>query len=736
MAFLLKGASLHAAITQSFSFSRTDISASVVTLEGNTYHNIAYSGAENGGVPGAPDLPCKYVYVPVPKNATNFSVSYTTGTIQNIYLTYDVSPVMQEIPTDGSSSDELAYIKDSTIYENSNYFPSSVVQIAGEEFRNGDEHYVLIAINPFRYTPLQKKLQLFKSIRVTLNYDENTVANRDLMPVEKYTSDQSFQPFSIIGADSIWNGPAESAFAKARTSEYVIIADSSSLKKPLRRIAALKNQKGYNVGIVTVNEIKELPGVQDGDVIVKNNGTRSVINDDAGKIRAYLREAYKYGSTKYVLLAGDSIPYRKTTKDVPTDWYYCDLNTDWNTIKYDFSPELYVGRIFVSDDKQVKNYSDKLLRYELNPGDGDREYLQKAFYAQTENILEHHEAEIVGEVMNLIIPDTTLMNGDLANYYPKGQDLIQELNRGYGYVSLHFHGSPVSYRLASYNNTSINIRLWAKDSERLLENSIFDQNNHLGLLTNKKHPNVVYSIACESASYDKPHPFEDMTMSVAKAFTSGYSLGGSVAYLGNTRNGYVTSSAKLEREFAKVLDSGITTVGEAEALSRHNYKSSQHLRFTHNLIGDPEFKLWTTAPEEFEGITISRGNNYISISGLPTDDSCYVAYSSDSRHLCVKALGEHTFRSVSPNACIMVYDTNKLPFIAPLAVQNTNISKSQYILASTATFGSHVDSGRTSGDVVVKSGAEYEIEAKGKVILQSGFRVEQGAKFGTFKAEF
>jgi hypothetical protein len=40
-----------------------------------------------------------------------------------------------------------------------------------------------------------------------------------------------------------------------------------------------------------------------------------------------------------------------------------------------------------------------------------------------------------------------------------------------------------------------------------------------------------------------------------------------------------------------------------------------------------------------------------------------------------------------------------------------------------------VDSGRKSGDVTVKEGTEYEIEASGDVTLAGGFEVELGARF-------
>ena len=77
----------------------------------------------------------------------------------------------------------------------------------------------------------------------------------------------------------------------------------------------------------------------------------------------------------------------------------------------------------------------------------------------------------------------------------------------------------------------------------------------------------------------------------------------------------------------------------------------------------------------------------------------------------------------------MLNKHNFIPYIAPLVLQNTDIEQSQYVFATEVTAGRSVDSGRTSGDVTVKEGTEYEIEASGEVTLAGGFNVELGARF-------
>ena len=98
--------------------------------------------------------------------------------------------------------------------------------------------------------------------------------------------------------------------------------------------------------------------------------------------------------------------------------------------------------------------------------------------------------------------------------------------------------------------------------------------------------------------------------------------------------------------------------------------------------------------------------------------------------------GSVTFGQVDPNSTIMVRSHRKLPYIAPLVLQNTTIGKSQYVIASSVLAGNHVDFGRTAGDVTIASGVDYEIEHKDSVTLSPGFKVEKGASLTIKPGEF
>ena len=93
-----------------------------------------------------------------------------------------------------------------------------------------------------------------------------------------------------------------------------------------------------------------------------------------------------------------------------------------------------------------------------------------------------------------------------------------------------------------------------------------------------------------------------------------------------------------------------------------------------------------------------------------------------------------TINDVSPNGTVMLYKHNYLPYIAPLLIQNTTISHSQYVIADEVKMGKAVDVNRAKGSVTIPNGVNYEIEALGKVTLGAGFKVERGASFTTRKS--
>ena len=116
-------------------------------------------------------------------------------------------------------------------------------------------------------------------------------------------------------------------------------------------------------------------------------------------------------------------------------------------------------------------------------------------------------------------------------------------------------------------------------------------------------------------------------------------------------------------------------------------------------------------------------------NAITTSDT--IAYCDNNGNVSRKygTNGFEFFNGVSPTASIMVYNHDHIPYIAPIMLQDCNINNSQYVYASSFSAGKNILPNVVSGNVVVKNGAVYEVEATDDVFLEEGFIVECGATF-------
>jgi hypothetical protein len=155
-----------------------------------------------------------------------------------------------------------------------------------------------------------------------------------------------------------------------------------------------------------------------------------------------------------------------------------------------------------------------------------------------------------------------------------------------------------------------------------------------------------------------------------------------------------------------------------------------------NFLGDPVLEMWTDTPQTYSGITVTRGDSTISVTGVPIGSKMSYCGNDGSLGLVKATSSTISLSHVDANSSVMLYKHNMIPYFAPLVLQNTSLDNSQYVIASDVLAGRTVDTGRTSGDVTVSSGVDYEIEATGQVKIMGGFKVELGARFSITPSEY
>jgi hypothetical protein len=377
------------------------------------------------------------------------------------------------------------------------------------------------------------------------------------------------------------------------------------------------------------------------------------------------------------------------------------------------------------DTEQVNNYTDKLFRYELNPGHGNTSYLRKAFFSEGReytDILNEFKSSL-----SSIYPNPIIINDYNNNnsQYPKGKNVIDTLRSNpVGFICIYNHGNITKTRVYGYDNDS-NIYF-------IKAQTTFNGGNGLNCLQNKSHPMIYYSPSCATIPFDNKN-----MMSFGESFILGKDYGGPI-YIGYTREVYPNEGKNLSNAFAHKIMEGYVKLGVAFSMSKVETGVNT---FTASLIqgcfGDPELEMWTNNPQCYSDIMTIRTDNSIILSGI-AEPSTIVAYRDRQNIYKTKIVSTSniTITDASPNSTIILFKHNFIPYIAPLKLQNETIIDSCYIIANEVIAGNSIDSNRTNGDVTVNNGVEYEIEASGNVALHNGFKVEKGATFAVYPSSF
>lgn len=775
---------LNAQLTHTVTFDHSLLNIDTTVVDSVSYLKIKYLDLWGEGSIGSPELPVHYLRFSVPYNATDFTVTVTGQNAVTEQYSLPVYPVQPPISSDLNASEQPFVAPDSAIYGSTQYSPATPVQVADEGFLDGDNHIVTIAVWPISYAPANGEILFRNSVTIRLDYtlrNGNTapasaptptfraITRRNVQRVHRWGREQTklmvvnpsqvdaFAPISIARAAV----PLNEATVLP-SYEYTVVTNRE-LAPAFDRLLGWKRQKGLSAGVVCIEDILACPDFQ-GD-------TLSHIYDSAGKLRAYLEHAYKLGSLQYALLAGDYsiLPirygYRKdyhfmfppdnVDKMIPTDLYFSDFNGNWdsnrnyyygepNVDQIDYYPEIFVGRLLCTTQQEIANYTEKLLRYERNPGNGNYEYLQKAFYCQSDQLQENNEAEIIKSAWGTTFIEHKIMQEEPSfdaneTTGPTGKQVIDEMNNRYGFLSWHGHGAP-SHIVMSSNGLNEGGKRVITAFQNVNSGNFIQESGHgLDCLTNHDYPAIAYSIACTTTPFDIYNNY-NISYNIGSSFTVAGLYGGP-AFLGNTREGFYENqaSATLEKEFANLVKTG-NCIGAAEALSKaylNENKDSINKGSTdlahkvilaHHLIGCPEFSMWTGIPTEYRGITVSRTDNSIIVAGNGLDSSRVALTSGIYALPEVKTVTgtSITFTGASPNSVVTVYKHNAIPYVAPLYLQNDTIRSSQYFLVNDIHIGRAVDANRTEGNVVIESGT-LTFESNGDVWIGDGLIIKGGA---------
>jgi len=194
---------------------------------------------------------------------------------------------------------------------------------------------------------------------------------------------------------------------------------------------------------------------------------------------------------------------------IPADLYFADFNGDWKVDddyyfgeEYpednpDYNPEIFVGRLPCTNTQDVRNWIEKALKYELNPGNGDYSYLKKSFWVSADEMI--NEPDLVSPKYPSGMTHTKWKGTNPGNL------VVGEMSNKYGILNWYCHGDVNAFSTNRYTPSSRFVwttdagKLW-NDDDQLVQSGV--SGDGLNNMTNSNYPSVVYTISCDVCAFD------------------------------------------------------------------------------------------------------------------------------------------------------------------------------------------------------------------------------------------
>lgn len=432
---------------------------------------------------------------------------------------------------------------------------------------------------------------------------KNIVDNKEDIP--PYSHQSSFENYTAAELSNM---------RRIKCTPYIVIT-ADSLKDAFEPLVHWITRKGIRATVIPVDTIL---AYYSGDPI-------SGIYDSAGAIRGFLIDKYNHG-LQWVLLGGDEeiVPVRygfssgedEVDKSPPSDLYYSDLNGNWNVDGDEFYgefsddsvdpyPELFVGRLPCKNRIEITGWVNKVLSYEINPGNGDPSYLSRVFWTGADELRSAPEYIIqYGSFPSYFTHDTTMLEQE-DGIHPRGSEVIARMKNYYGWFNLYGHGGldnlVVSCPGPNHPSLDRDFLVSLDTCDAYFHANHWGNNvepgNGIDSLITKDNYGIMYVSSCFQAAYDQEHfsIFNDYYgPSLGEAFTLIPERGG-VAFLGFTRATEFSTALHFDLLEA-IFNDNLTNIGVAEGLAKaRNYSHKTWL--SHILFGDPLMPIWTDTPE-------------------------------------------------------------------------------------------------------------------------------------------
>ncbi|MDE6717618.1 MAG: hypothetical protein K2J70_05420 [Muribaculaceae bacterium] len=724
-----------------FHYSAGDLRLVSLEKEGTLYTEIGLGHLPNSGEPGEPDLPCEGINISVPNDAVDFTI--TTAVKESEIFPISGLPMPAQYPVPTSINAALIDFVHLDITKATQVRRQVSASIDGVTTIGGFNRTLSVSLCPVVWNVASNAVELATEIEVAVSWRHDASSFGTLL-IPRYAETQesamSRARESVVNPEDVeanampalGSRPMAAVVSQSERATFAIIT-TKALAGSLERLAALRRMRGFSTRIFCVEDILADSRFAAGDV-------ESGYNDEAGKIRAFLRYAYSSLGTEYVLLAGpyEKLPGRwmREHEDYISDFYFRNLTAKWTnpTGRYpysqelnDFGYDLNVGRITCSTYEEIDNYINKMLQYEFNTNNMNLSYLDDAYVLlgydsrMKKRYDSYSKESYVTNFKNLKV-DSDALNGP---YY--GSQAIISLNSGlWGFVDWRTHGHYSGIGTYYKEDDEVTYGVNALDSHRGWLQP--ENNNGLDNWNNKNYPCWTVSMSCLLAELG----YNRGSYNFAQSFILGKDYGG-IAFLGNTGSGLIDESSWLNeviiQDCISRRESGIQVGYSAEILNTGlselslSKPNNKYLITTFCLNGDPLVPLWINQPYK------SDVNGKFKPESISSTSQVWYAMNSFASSNTMAGIGKISgYSNVGEqrNSTMLNFRSDMLPFLHPTLISGLTVNDNNYWFMGKTRFGG--DSSKGGISVSISANKEVTIEALDKVTVGGKLELNEGSK--------
>jgi len=626
-------------------YNISELNLTQMTLPEGSFYKVLIPGHITSNEKGKPELPAYTKLFTLP--GKDYTVKITGVETKIIHPGKNKVRGMvyprQEEGTKNQDREKIKFQIDKETYNHRGYIISDTVRV---EYigKSRDLNIGQVSVYPVRYNPRDNELEVITSMKITIssnisgNYSKSTTA--EAIPFLQSFS-KGLLNYSI---EDLITGYSEEPV------KMVIITDTA-FKKTLSPYLKWKTRKGFR--ITTLYRGAALAG-----------NSFSELRDTLKKI--YLKETITGTPPVYLLIVGDPsrIPVSEGINNV-SDLYYTTFDGSG-----DFLPEMFTGRISVSDTTELSAVLKKLIKYEkFEFADTNRFYTRTLATAGDDAGYDRYMNGQLRYLSKYYLDSASNIINRLF-LYPQSvnarDSIIKIINRGVGFVNYSGHGDVYGWRGPVFKSDDV-INLTNKDmypfiiSNACLTGYFITPNSFGNTLLKSPGKGAVGFIGCSNDSYWSDDYYWSVGVGAVKEDPL-YEETGLGAY------------DRMFHRFNEKASDWYVTMGQINyagnlAVSSSTSTRKKYYWETYNLSGDPSIIPFIGPPSPVNislPDTLPNGIRSVTLNGEPFT---YIAISRrdtllDASYISPTGTVTLDLPDISNDSCtVVVTGQNKIPVI-------------------------------------------------------------------------